>query len=197
MSKSSIRIVTTRAWPSAHAKLSVDSYGRSHARAHNPSFQGDLSTQPMVSIVILNFNGKKFLNQCLDSVLQSDYRNFEVILVDNASTDGSIELVQKNFHQHSNLRIVTNGTNLGFAEGNNIGARAATGKYVVFLNNDTEVDPEWLQELLIVVESDKTVGAAQSKLLLLARARAKTIDSAGDFVNCYGKGWMRGCEERG
>ena len=146
----------------------------------------------MVSVVILNFNGKKFLSKCLSSLFKSDYPNFEVILVDNASTDESIELVQRYFCQYSNLRIICNNRNLGFAEGNNIGAKAAKGKYVVFLNNDTEVDPEWLKELVMVLESDETIGAAQSKLLLFDR---KTIDSAGDFINFYGKGWMRGCGE--
>jgi len=146
----------------------------------------------MVSVVILNFNGIKFLSKCLDSVLESDYPNFEVIFVDNASTDGSLDFVRSNFCQYSNLKIIQNSRNLGFAEGNNVGANAAKGKYVVFLNNDTEVDLEWLKELVIVMESDKTIGAAQSKLLLFDR---KTIDSAGDFINSYGRGWIRGHEE--
>ena len=143
----------------------------------------------MISVVILNFNGKKFLSKCLGSALKSDYPDFEVILVDNASTDGSIGFVRSNFCQCSNLRIIHNDRNFGFAEGNNIGARVAKGKYVVFLNNDTEVDPEWLRELVMVMESDETIGAAQSKLILFDR---KTIDSAGDFINFYGRGWMRG-----
>lgn len=147
---------------------------------------------PLVSVVILNFNGKKFLSKCLDSVLKSDYRNFEVILVDNASTDRSIELVQKRAICHHNLTIIRNSRNLGFAEGNNVGARVAKGKYVVFLNNDTEVDPEWLKELIIIMESDGTVGAAQSKLLLFDR---KAIDGTGDFINFYGRGWVRGYGE--
>lgn len=144
-------------------------------------------TQPLVSVVILNFNGKKFLNKCLFSVFNSNYSNFEVILVDNASTDGSIELAQENF-SNGNLRIIRNSSNLGFAEGNNIGARSANGKYLVFLNNDTEVDSGWLEELVSVMESDYEIGVAQSKLLLSDR---KTIDSAGDFINFYGYGWLR------
>ena len=82
------------------------------------------SSLPLVSVVILNFNGKKFLNKCLVSVLASEQLNFEVILVDNASNDGSIELAQENFSR-SNLMIIRNCKNLGFAEGNNIGARIA------------------------------------------------------------------------
>jgi GT2 family glycosyltransferase len=149
------------------------------------------STHPLVSVVILNFNGKKFLNKCLSTVLASEQLNFEVILVDNASKDGSTEIAQANFPQ-SNLMIIRNGKNLGFAEGNNIGARIARGKYVVFLNNDTEVEKEWLKELVEVMQSDETIGAAQSKLLSFDR---KTIDSKGDFINSYGMGWMRGLGE--
>lgn len=159
---------------------------------NNSSFLRGPSAWPLVSVVILNFNGKKFLSECLDSVLKSDYRNFEVILVDNASTDGSIEFVQKRAICDHDLKIIHNSRNLGFAEGNNVGARAAKGKYVVFLNNDTKVDLGWLKELVAVMESDETIGAAQSKLLLFDR---NTIDSTGDFINSYGRGWMRGCGE--
>lgn len=149
------------------------------------------SAQPMVSVIILVFNGKRFLNKCLDSILKTLYSNFEVILVDNASTDKSIELAQKRFRQN-NFRIIRNNKNVGFAKGNNIGARIANGKYIVFLNIDTEVDPKWLQELVTVLESDETIGAVQSKLLLFDR---KTIDGAGDFINFYGRGWIRGYGE--
>ena len=127
--------------------------------------------------------------KCLDSVFNCDYSNFEVIFVDNASTDGSVEFVRSNFHEYSNLRIIRNNRNLGFAEGNNVGAKVAKGEYIVFLNVDTKVDPNWLKELVTVMESDKSIGAAQSKLLLFD---GRTIDSAGDFINFYGFGWMRG-----
>jgi GT2 family glycosyltransferase len=143
----------------------------------------------MISIVILNFNGKKFLDECLSSVLKSNYPDFEVIFVDNASTDGSVEFVQSNFRGYSNLRIIRNNRNLGFAEGNNVGAKVAKGEYVVFLNVDTKVDPNWLKELVTAMESDESIGAAQSKLL---QFDGRTIDSAGDFINFYGFGWMRG-----
>jgi hypothetical protein len=147
---------------------------------------------PLISVVILNFNGKKFLEKCLISVFNSDYSNFEVILVDNYSDDESIEIAEKSFSKYSNFKIIRNYKNLGFAEGNNVGARVAKGKYVIFLNNDTEVDSEWLKELVIVMESNDTIGAAQSKLLLFDR---KTIDSTGDFINSIGQGWMRGKDE--
>jgi len=93
---------------------------------------------------------------------------------------------------NNQFKIIYNNKNLGFAEGNNVGVRVAKGKYVVFLNNDTEVDRGWLNELVGVMEMDETIGAAQSKLLLFDR---KTIDSTGDFINFVGKGWLRGYGE--
>lgn len=144
----------------------------------------------LVSIIILNYNGKDFLNECLASVLKSSYPNFEIILIDNASTDNSIDLVQRRYGHVPILKIVRNASNLGFAAGNNVGTSYGKGKYIVFLNNDTVVEPNWLIELVSVMESDAKIGAAQSKLLSLADKR--TIDSAGDFVDYYGLSFRRG-----
>jgi GT2 family glycosyltransferase len=113
---------------------------------------------PLVSIVILNYNGKRYLKDCLDSVLAQDYLNYEVILVDNGSTDGSVTFVRETY---AVVRIVENGVNLGFAEGNNRGTLASRGDYVVLLNNDTVVDRRWLSELVEAVLPGR-VGAAAS-----------------------------------
>lgn len=94
---------------------------------------------PSVSIIILNYNGKDYIEQCISSVLKTNYPNFEVILVDNASTDNSIELIEESFKNDLRLKIFRNSANLGFATGNNIGFENATGSYVAFLNNDTVV----------------------------------------------------------
>jgi hypothetical protein len=144
----------------------------------------------MVSVIILNYNGKNFLNECLKSVLDSSYTNFEIILVDNFSTDDSIKLVKERFGHVSVLMIVKNSSNLGFAAGNNAGTRCCKGKYILFLNNDTVVESNWLTELVKVMESDAKIGAAQSKLLSLVDRR--TFDSAGDFVDYYGDSLSRG-----
>jgi len=145
---------------------------------------------PIVSVIILNYNGKIFLNECLTSVLNSSYPNFEVILIDNASTDDSIKLAKERYGNVPVLIIVKNDSNLGFAAGNNEGISYGKGEYVLFLNNDTVVEPNWLIELVSVMESDAKIGAAQSKLLSLADKR--TIDSAGDFVDYYGLSIRRG-----
>jgi GT2 family glycosyltransferase len=148
---------------------------------------------PSVSIIILNYNGRDFVERCLKSVLNTDYPNFEVVFVDNASTDGSPELVKKMFGSDPRLKFIHNDNNLGFAEGNNIGARAAKGEYIVFLNNDTEVDPNWIEEIVKVMESDLTIGIAQSKLRSLGNRRL--MDCAGGFIDHYGWSHRRGERE--
>ena len=146
---------------------------------------------PLVSVVILNYNGRRFIETCLESMLNGTfYSNFEVILVDNASTDRSIELVRRRFERDPRLIIVRNNKNLGFAEGNNVGVRYARGEYIVFLNSDTVVDNNWLIELVNVMNSNRIIGAAQSKLLLLRQV--EYLDSAGDFIDYYGLPIRRG-----
>jgi GT2 family glycosyltransferase len=139
------------------------------------------------SIIILNYNGKEFLERCLSSVLNTNYPNFEVILVDNASTDGSVEFVKKNF---PSVKVIANKVNLHFTGGNNIGIKAARGEYIVLLNNDTEVHPNWLSEIVKVMEIDPSVGLCQCKLLFMDNR--EEIDSTGGFINYLGL-----CEERG
>jgi len=152
-----------------------------------------LNKQPLVSVAILNYNGRDFVDRCLNSVINTDYPSFEVVFVDNASTDGSLEFIREKFGRGLRLKIIANDRNYGFAEGNNIGFRNAKGNYIVFLNMDTEVEPNWLTELVKVMESDQTIGAAQSKLLLM-RARRK-IDTCGHMLTPFGFTFERGSGE--
>jgi len=146
-----------------------------------------------VSIIILNYNGMEFADRCLESVLSSAYSDFEVIFVDNRSSDGSLEYVKKKFSSHSNLKLVINDKNYGFALGNNIGARQANGKYLVFLNIDTAVDSNWLTELVSVMDTYPSAGAAQCKLLLMDNP--KLIDSAGHYMDWFGIAYVQGHAE--
>ncbi len=120
---------------------------------------------PFVSVIILNFNGAEYLDLCLSSVFDTKYPNFEVIFVDNASTDSSLEIVQKNFGNDQRLRILKSTRNLGFSGGNNFGFTHARGDYIVFLNNDTIADPYWLANLVYAMEKDQTIGLAGSTIL--------------------------------
>jgi GT2 family glycosyltransferase len=148
---------------------------------------------PLVSVIVLNYNGLKtlgnILSDCIHSVLQTDYPAFEVLFVDNASTDGSVDAVKRKFGSDSKLKIVQNSQNLGFAEGNNVGMRQAQGEYIVLLNSDTMVEPAWLKALVKAVEPSE-VGAAQSKLLLLSKPNL--MDCAGGLVDFYGYHLERG-----
>jgi GT2 family glycosyltransferase len=113
---------------------------------------------PAVYIVILSYNGSRWLVPCLASVLATEYPNFKIILVDNASNDNSIESVRKQYPQ---ITVIVNNHNYGFSEGNNIGIRSALSAgadYVVLLNQDTRVTPQWLDELIRVGESDDRIG---------------------------------------
>lgn len=104
--------------------------------------------KPLVSIILLNHNGLSFLQDCIGSVLRQDYSPFEVILVDNASTDGSVAFVREKF---PSVRVVELEVNHGFAGGNNLGVRYASGAFIVLLNNDVVVSEGWLQGLVEAV----------------------------------------------
>ena len=138
-----------------------------------------MSNLPLVSIIIVNFNGKTHLKKCLDSLEKVNYSNFETILVDNNSTDGSVEFVTKNY---SDVIIIKLNQNKGYAEPNNIGAHLAKGDYLLFLNNDTIVTPEFIFEMIKVSEKDETIAMCQSLLL----KPDGSIDSSGDFIDEIG-----------
>ncbi len=138
-----------------------------------------MSNLPLVSIIIVNFNGKTHLEKCLNSLKKVNYSNFETILVDNNSTDGSVEFVTKNY---SDVIIIKLNQNKGYAEPNNIGARLAKGDYLLFLNNDTVVTPNFLSALVHVAINDPKIAICQS---LLLRPNGE-VDSSGDFIDKLG-----------
>jgi GT2 family glycosyltransferase len=112
---------------------------------------------PLVSVIIVNYNGKKYLKGCIDSLLQGEYKNIEIVLVDNGSSDGSIDLVRS---LYSNVSIVDNKSNLGLAVASNKGAEAARGEYLFFFNNDTIADRQLVSSLVRKVQEDPEVGIA-------------------------------------
>lgn len=113
-----------------------------------------MTSKPLVSIVILNWNGEALLEECLLSIRETLYRPFEVVVVDNASTDGSLELLER----FPEVRAVVNDKNYGYAEGNNRGIAHCSGKYIVTLNNDITVDPAWLNAPVAALEADPSIG---------------------------------------
>ncbi len=118
-----------------------------------------------VSIIILNYKQKELTVNCLKSVLSQDYKDFEIILVDNASQDGSVELFKKEFGPDKKIKIVESKENTGYTGGNNLGYKYANGKYVAVLNNDTIVDKKWLVELIAGLESGENVAMSTSVVI--------------------------------
>jgi GT2 family glycosyltransferase len=100
-------------------------------------------------------------------VLKNNYSNYEIILVDNASTDNSLQVAEHLFSKDPHLRIIKNASNLGFSDGNNVGYAHCQGEYIVFLNNDTTVNTNWLTSLVDALQNDPTIGLAQSKILMM------------------------------
>lgn len=135
----------------------------------------------LVSIIIVNLNGLRWLPGCFESLAKQNYPMYEIIFVDNGSGDSSVSWVKKHYPK---TKVIVNKKNLGFAEANNIGYRKAEGEYALFLNNDTRVTNTFLTELVTVLESDTTIGGAQSKILLIDKP--DTLDSVGAFLTPTG-----------
>jgi len=158
-----------------------------------------MKDKPFVSIIVLNYNGQSFLDKCLSSVLETRYSRFEVVIVDNGSTDGSLErardIAEKVSAKYRRIKIVRNNKNLGYGPANNVGFRHAIGDYIVFLNNDTTVDPDWLATLVDVMEADSTIGLAQS--LILNMDGQKVLGAVGDYIiflsSIFEKGELDDC----
>lgn len=120
--------------------------------------------EPLVSIIIVNWNGIKYINDCITSLLEQSFRDFEILLVDNSSSDGSVEFVERKF---PDIRIIRNSTNVGFAEGNNIGIKKSFSKFVALFNPDAVADREWLTNLVTTIQSEDTIGAVSGKIFYL------------------------------
>lgn len=144
--------------------------------------------KPLVSVVIVNYNGRDFLTDCLSSLDRQTYPNFEVILVDNCSSDGSVSFTRG---KYPHVIIVENDTNLGFAGGTNSGIRVARGEYIFTLNNDTILDPYALEEIVRPMQLDSHVGVCGSKMLL----PDGRINSTAICISRSGAAWDRGMEE--
>ena len=121
---------------------------------------------PNVLVIIVNWNGKEYLSGCLRSVFDQSYETFKVVLVDNGSTDDSIEFVKKNY---PDVEVIPLDKNYGFAKANNTVMEAAlknkTIEYIALLNNDTKVEKKYLSELVKVMSSDNRIGICASKML--------------------------------
>ncbi len=130
---------------------------------------------PRITVVIPNWNGKRFLNLCLTSLHRQSFKDFETILVDNGSTDASVNFTERNFPE---VRVMPLGDNLGFSAAVNTGIRVSEAEYVALLNNDTETHPGWLEALVRAAESYPHASFFASKLVDFHDRRL--LDGAGD-----------------
>ncbi len=143
-------------------------------------------SSPSVSVIVANWNRRDLLRACLLSLNQQTFRDFEVIVVDNGSTDGSIELLREPSFQC--VRVIQNTENRGFCAANNQGIDAARGALIALLNNDAEAEPHWLERLVAAVENEPGVGMIACKILTWEDRTI--IDKAGHLI--YPDGQNRG-----
>jgi len=146
---------------------------------------------PLISVVVLNWNGGHIIEECLKSLQAQTYRPLEIIVVDNASTDESVNLIKMGF---PDIKLIVNEINLGFGAGNNVGIRVARGKYIMVLNNDARLDPNCIEELKRSIEKDQKYGASASKILL--DGERDLLDAAGITICKDGLSIGRGRLER-
>jgi GT2 family glycosyltransferase len=143
-----------------------------------------------VSIVILNYNGVKYLQQFLPSVMATQYENYEVVVADNGSSDDSISFLKSNF---PGVKLITSLTNEGFAGGYNWALKQIQADYYVLLNSDVEVSPNWISPMVDILESDKLIAACQPKLLAQKEPNSfEYAGAAGGWMDTFGYPFSRG-----
>ena len=145
----------------------------------------------LVSIIIPHYNGKELLYNCINSIYQNiDIKNFEIIVVDNGSTDDSVHNIKQLF---SEVVIISNQNNVGYSGGCNIGAQSAQGKYLLFLNNDTEHSKGWIEKLVNFLDSHPDTFAVQPKILNIKnREYFDYAGGSGGFLDHYGFPYVKG-----
>jgi len=165
-----------------------------------------MKNYPKVFVVVLNYNGGNFIKKCLASVFKNDYPNFEVVVVDNNSSDGSLEMAKSNF---SKANFIKNEENLGFAVGNNVGIRFSLERmadYICLLNNDAEVEKDFIEKLVEALEKEQGAGIAgpvvfngENKQVWFSKGKIKwltmkAVHSAKfETKNIYQSDFISGC----
>ncbi len=144
-----------------------------------------MSENPLVSVIVLNYNAGKLLLNCIESVKKSTYKNLEIIVVDNISTDKSQETCKE---KYPDIKLIQNNENFGYCEGNNIGIREAKGDYIIILNPDTIVEYNWVEELISAYNKFGE-GLYQPKILSLEKTQI--LQSTGNMLHIFGFGFAR------
>ncbi len=149
-----------------------------------------LHNKPSVAVVILNWNGKKFLEQFLPFLKASVYENLHIVVADNASSDDSVLYLQSH---HPDITLVHNSTNEGFAKGYNSALQHVQADYYVLLNSDVEVTPDWINPVIALMESDAAIAACQPRILSWHdKTRFEYAGAAGGWMDDFGYLFCRG-----
>ena len=149
-----------------------------------------MSQSPAVAVVILNWNGQKYLEQFLPSVLAGTYSNYQVVVADNGSVDHSVDFLTNNY---PGIRLIRFPENYGFARGYNEALKQVEADYYMLLNSDVEVQPGWLQPMVDLLENDKHIAACQSKLLSYHNKKLfEYAGGAGGWLDKYGYPFAKG-----
>lgn len=151
---------------------------------------GNTNTAKEVAVVILNWNGRSFLEKFLPSVMASDYGALQVIVADNASVDDSVDFVRDHY---PSVRVIINPSNEGFARGYNLALKQVKADYYVLLNSDVEVTPGWIAPVIDLMRSDNSIAACQPKLLSYAdKTMFEYAGASGGWIDHLGYPFMRG-----
>jgi GT2 family glycosyltransferase len=143
-----------------------------------------------VSVVIINYNGRKYLEKFLPSILATTYADMELIVADNASTDDSLNFLRT---QYPSIRLIEMNRNHGYAGGYNVALKEVNSEYYVLLNSDVEVTPEWIEPVMELMEKDPRIGACQPKILSYAQKdHFEYAGAAGGWMDCLGYPFARG-----
>ncbi|MBT2710425.1 glycosyltransferase family 2 protein [Bacillus sp. ISL-47] len=150
---------------------------------------------PLTSIIILTHNGLRYTRRCINSILTHTKANYELIIVDNASTDRTVKYLQS----VQNVRVIANQHNKGFSGGCNQGLRIASGEYIVLLNNDTVVTEGWLSRLIAWLESNKQIGIVgpRSNFVLPLQAIPKAPYKSMKKMHDFAAQWVKGHKNQG
>jgi hypothetical protein len=144
-----------------------------------------MSENPLVSVIVLNYNAGELLLNCIESIKKSAYKNLEIIVVDNISTDKSQKTCKE---KYPDIRLIQNDENFGYCEGNNIGIREAKGDYIIILNPDTIVESNWIEELISAYNKFGE-GLYQPKILSLDKT--EILQSTGNMLHIFGFGFAK------
>ena len=144
-----------------------------------------MNENQLVSVIVLNYNAGELLLNCIESIKKSAYKNLEIIVVDNISTDKSQEICKE---KYPNIKLIQNDENFGYCEGNNIGIRKARGDFIMILNPDTIVEPNCIKELIFAHEK-LGEGLYQPKILSLNEKQV--LQSTGNMIHVFGFGFAK------